>query len=57
MISTFDKFLVAALGAIAYALNTWGGLSLDPDLVNQIIAGVTAILVYVVPNRPAPLGT
>ena len=51
MISTFDKFLVAALGAIAYALNTWGGLSLDPDLVNQIIAGVTAILVYVVPNK------
>ena len=55
MITSVDKFLVAALGAAAFALINWFGvdLNVDQDWINSLTAVLTPVLVWVVPNREA----
>ncbi len=54
MISSYDKFLVALIGAIIFALTNWGGmdLGLDQNWINSVVAVLTPGLVALVPNRP-----
>ena len=42
MITSYDKFILALVGAVAFALNTWTGWNVSPDTVNQIITIATA---------------
>ena len=55
MITSVDKFLVAALGAIIFALTNWFGvdLNVDQDWVNSLTAVLTPVLVWMVPNKEA----
>jgi len=54
MFTSIDKALVAAFGAVAYLANTLFGIDfgVSPEMLSGIIAAVTPILVYLVPNKP-----
>ena len=53
MITSFDKFLVALIMAVLYALKTWLGIDLGISevAVGQIALAIAAVLVYIVPNK------
>lgn len=54
MFTTVDKALVALIMSVLFLLNYFGGLSvpfLTEGTVTAIIAGLTPILTYLVPNR------
>ena len=53
MVTTFDKFIVAVLGAVLYALNEWFGVSLgfSDEAFQSIAVALSAVLVYFVPNK------
>jgi len=53
MITAFDKAVVAALGLLIWALNTYAGISfgIDEATLNGIAAAVTPLLVWLVPNK------
>ncbi len=55
MITSVDKFLVAAIGAAIFALTNWLGFDFDigQDWINSLTAVLTPVLVWVVPNREA----
>lgn len=55
MITSFDKAIVAALGLIVYAINTYAGISfgIDEQTINGIAAAITPMLVWLVPNKAA----
>ncbi len=53
MITTFDKAIVALLGAVLSIAATFG-LKVDwatPEVVSSIGGILTALLVYIVPNK------
>lgn len=54
MFSSFDKAIVAAFGALAYIANAFLGIDfgVSPETFGGIIAAITPILVYLVPNKP-----
>ncbi len=55
MFTSFDKAIVAFLGAIVFFASTFTGLSLDfisQEILQALAAVLTPILVYFVPNRP-----
>jgi len=54
MFTSVDKALVAAFGAVAYVAQSLFGLDfgVSPETVSGIIAAVTPLLVYFVPNKP-----
>jgi hypothetical protein len=47
----YNKFIVALLGTISAGLTTWAN---GAHWANTIIAGITALLVYLIPNVPKP---
>jgi uncharacterized membrane protein YjjP (DUF1212 family) len=47
----YNKFIVAILGAVSAGLTTWAN---GAHWADTLIAGITAILVYLVPNAPKP---
>lgn len=53
MITSFDKFIVAAVGAILFAANNWLGIdfAISDGTFDSIISIVTALAVYLVPNK------
>lgn len=53
MITSIDKALVAVIMAVIFFANEYlnAGLTVDPALVNQIVAVATPILVWAIPNR------
>lgn len=62
MITSFDKFIVAILGAIIYALSNFFGVVeiiginlLDAEAVDSFIANaavfITPLLVWLIPNK------
>lgn len=55
MFTSIDKALTAAAMAALYLLNALGGidLGLGEETVAAIIAVLTPLLVWLVPNRPA----
>jgi hypothetical protein len=57
MFTSIDKALVALVMAVLFMLNYFFGLSvpfLSQDTVTTAIGLLTPILVYFVPNKPAP---
>lgn len=54
MFTSIDKALVAIVMAVIYILNTYFGfhLGVSEQLLNTIVAIVTPLLVYLVPNKP-----
>lgn len=55
MITSFDKALVALLGALVYFAGLFG-ISLPwltPDVIQNIAVGLTPILVWLIPNKAA----
>lgn len=54
--TSFDKALVALVGAVLTVVGTqpWGKVLADPSLQASVISIVTAALVYLLPNAPAP---
>ena len=55
MVTSIDKALVAVIMGVLYLLNTFLGIDLgvSENTINAIIAGVTPLLVWLVPNKPA----
>lgn len=55
MFTTIDKALAALVMAVLYLLNTFLGIDLgwSAETINTIIAAVTPVLVWLVPNKPA----
>lgn len=55
MFTTMDKALVAFVMAVAFFINhfTTFHFALDEGTVNTIVAAITPILVYLIPNKPA----
>ncbi len=54
MVSSIDKFLVAFIGAIVFALANWFGFDMSAitqDWINSLTAVLTPVLVWAVPNR------
>ncbi len=53
MFTSIDKALTAIVMAALYMLNAFGGIDvgLAEESVAAIIAGVTPILVWLIPNR------
>lgn len=53
MFTSIDKAIVAGFGAIAYVAHVFGfDFGISQDTVGAIIAAVTPLLVYFVPNKP-----
>lgn len=51
--SAYNKFIVALIGAVVTGLSAFG-INVDfltPELQASISAGLTALLVYLVPNK------
>lgn len=57
MFTTVDKALVALIGVILFALNTYFGVELDlpTNLVNAIVGILTPILTWAIPNKARTL--
>lgn len=55
MVTSIDKALVAVIMGVLYLLNTFAGIDLGVSeaTINAIIAAVTPLLVWIVPNKPA----
>ncbi|MBO6759217.1 MAG: hypothetical protein JJ902_23040 [Roseibium sp.] len=53
MITSIDKALTAIVMAVLYLLSTFAGidLGLSEEFVSGIIAGLTPLLVWLVPNK------
>ena len=53
MFTSIDKALTAIVMAVAYLANTFVGIDLgwDETTVSVVIAGLTPILVWLVPNK------
>jgi hypothetical protein len=53
MFTTFDKAIAAALGLVLWALNNYAGinLGLSTETFNGIVAAITPMLVWLVPNK------
>lgn len=53
MITSVDKFLLALIGAIIFALTNWVGIDvgIGQETINSIVAVLTPLLVYFVPNK------
>lgn len=53
MFTTVDKALVALIGVILFALNNYLGVGVDlpTDTINAIVAVLTPILTWAVPNK------
>jgi len=53
MFTSIDKALTAMVMAVAYALNFFFGVELgwDEETIGVVIAGLTPILVWLVPNK------
>ena len=51
----YNKFIIAAIGAIVTGFSAfgWNIAWLTPELQATIASGLTAILVYLVPNKTA----
>lgn len=54
MFTTFDKALVALLGALVYFLAQFGITIpwLTPEIIEDIAVGLTPFLVWLIPNKP-----
>lgn len=55
MFTAFDKALAALIGALVYFAGLLG-LELPwltPEVIQNIAVGITPILVYLIPNKPA----
>lgn len=55
MITQFDKALVAVIMAAIFFANEYfnAGLTVDPTVINQIVAVLTPVLVWAIPNKKA----
>jgi len=55
MISQWDKAIAAMLMASIFLVNQFFGLGINvsPETINTVVAVVTPVLVYLVPNKPA----
>jgi len=55
MFTSVDKALIAVVMAVIYLLNTFAGLHLgvSEEFLNTVIAVITPILVYLIPNKPS----
>ncbi len=55
MFTAFDKALAALIGALVYFAGMFGVSLpwLTPEVIQNIAVGVTPILVYLIPNKPA----
>jgi hypothetical protein len=55
MFTSVDKAIVALIMATAYLVNTYTNFhfSLDQNAVSSIVAAVTPLLVWLVPNKSA----
>lgn len=55
MFTSLDKALVALVMGVLYLLNQFAGIDLgvSEGTITAIIAGLTPILVYLVPNKPS----
>ena len=53
MITSVDKFLIAVIGSIVFALNNFFGFSfaVDPNVINGLVVVLTPVLVYFMPNK------
>lgn len=53
MFTTFDKALVALIMGLLSLLNLVFGIDLgvSPEVVSAIVAAITPVLVYLVPNK------
>lgn len=53
MFTSADKAIVAIIMGLVFLVNTYFGLGInvDPNLINTIVALVTPLLVYIVPNK------
>lgn len=53
MFTSIDKALIAAVMAVAYLANTFLGINfgLTEEAVNTIVAVITPVLVWLVPNK------
>jgi hypothetical protein len=54
MFTSFDKAIVAAVGAVIFVANKFLGVDLgfSAESVQTLITAMTPILVYLVPNKP-----
>lgn len=54
MITSFDKALVALIGALVYFLGLFGYTFswLTPEVVQNVAVGITPFLVWLIPNKP-----
>lgn len=54
MVTEFDKALVGfIIPIVAYINQKWGfAFPVDPTLLGYLVAGVTGLAVYLVPNKP-----
>jgi len=50
-LAPYSKFIIALLGAVSVALTTFAG---GAHWANAIISLISAVLVYIVPNKPKP---
>ena len=56
MITSFDKAIVALLGAVLSIAATFG-LKVDwatPEMISAVGGAITALLVYLIPNKAKP---
>lgn len=53
MFTSFDKALVALLGAAVYFLGLFGVefIWLTPEVIQNIAVGITPFLVWLIPNK------
>lgn len=54
MFTSIDKALIAAFGAVLYVAKALGGIDfgITTETFGAIVAAVTPLLVYFVPNKP-----
>ena len=55
MFTSIDKALVAAIMAVVFLANEWLGtaINLQPETVQSVVALLTPVLVWAIPNRSA----
>ncbi|MCK9361857.1 hypothetical protein M0Q28_06585 [Patescibacteria group bacterium] len=55
MFTSVDKALAAIVMGLAFLLNSWFHISvpgwLTPDSINQVLAVLTPLVVYLIPNK------
>lgn len=56
MFTSFDKAIVALLSSLVFLVGTWYAPALQlQGIIEPVAAVVTALLVYVVPNKQPPV--